>query len=405
MTENRWRDMTASSLDRFADLPGRQATALEALARRPPPVYLADRSVLVDRVEELRRCLIEAWPEHIIAFSFKTNYGVAREGLLRELGVWAEVVSGREYELARALGHAPEQTIFNGPYKTDAELVRALDEGAMVNLNDVEELERTLELARSGRLPEPCPVGLRVSSNRLGIIRQTRFGLSLDDGEAAEAVRLIAETSALRLDGLHMHLLGDTDEVDIYRRAARALGSFAREQSLDELSYVDMGGGFPASGPKPRSRNRWDPRPISEYVEAIAEELFSFFEGERRPVLVLEPGRYLVGDAVVLVSQVIRARVVDGLQTAVTNGAITMLPLIHYVPQIARSFGPDLEPRDGEMLSTVVYGSSCREDDVLFEGPLAETAVGDLLVHYAAGAYNQNLSPGFIFETPELELF
>jgi diaminopimelate decarboxylase len=92
-------------------------------------------------------------------------------------------------------------------------------------------------------------------------------------------------------------------------------------------------------------------------------------------------------------------------EVVVSNGAITMIPLTHYCPQIVRGLSDGLELRSAPNLATVAHGCSCREDDVLYEGPLPEIHVGDYLVHYAAGAYNSNLSPDFIFETPPLVLF
>ena len=60
------------------------------------------------------------------------------------------------------------------------------------------------------------------------------------------------------------------------------------------------------------------------------------------------------------------------------------------------------QPRVGDDVETILYGASCREDDVLHEGRLPNFRVGDFLVYYAVGAYNANLSPDFIFETPPL---
>ena len=89
-------------------------------------------------------------------------------------------------------------------------------------------------------------------------------------------------------------------------------------------------------------------------------------------------------------------------RTLLSNASITMVPLTHYCPQIIRAYTRELEPRSGEPVETILYGASCREDDVLHEGPLAPARVGDLLVYYAVGAYNANLGPDFIFEVPPL---
>ena len=77
-----------------------------------------------------------------------------------------------------------------------------------------------------------------------------------------------------------------------------------------------------------------------------------------------------------------------------------MVPLTHYCPQVVRAFSADLEPRDGGAEPTIVFGASCRENDILYRGLLPAAAPGDLLVFYAAGAYNSTLGPSFIFDAP-----
>ncbi len=380
----------ARDRDRFAPLLGRTET----------PLFLADTGILLDRYVSLERTLARLWGPSAIAYSFKTNYAVAESRVLQEKGAWAEVVSGREYRLARRLGYAGPQIVFNGPYKRDDELRNAVRDGALIHVNDLPELERLLALLPRGA--EGARIGLRVSADSTGG-GSSRFGLSLARGEAEAAVARVASVDGLELAGFHLHLKGDTDDPACYRDAARELARFVADvmpaEGRQRIASLDLGGGFPAHGPKPRSRERWSPRPIDEYVRAITDELATAFPGER-PALILEPGRYLVADAIVFVSEVVRVRRDAGLQLVTGDGAVTMVPLTHYCPQVVRVFSRELELRRGEGERTIVFGASCRENDILYRGLLPRPAVGDLLVFYAAGAYNSTLSPAFIFDAP-----
>jgi diaminopimelate decarboxylase len=380
----------------FPDPQQHKARLADLLRRHPAPVFFGDKAILADRYAALDRALKARWPEHIIAYSFKTNYFAAER--FKELGAWAEVVSGREYELARRLGYSGDRIIFNGPWKSDDQLRRALHDGARIHANDVQELGRLAALAPA----EGCEIALRVNTERTGL-RPSRFGCSLDDGTAAEAIGRIADSAKLQLVGLHMHLLGDTDDPACYRRACEAIGQFMKQHVpdyADKLQYLDLGGGFPAHGPKPHRRASWNPRPIEEYVQTITSALAEFFPGEKKPTLILEPGRYLVGDGIIFISQVVRLQSIAGAQVITCNGSITMVPLTHYCPQVIHPFTGELERRDGAEMPSKVFGSSCREDDVIFEGPLPPVKVGDYLVHSAVGAYNSSLSPNFIFDAP-----
>ena len=377
----------AEERERFAPLLGRMET----------PLFLADKSILEDRYSALRQGLDRLWLPSAIAYSFKTNYAVAESRVFEERGAWAEVVSGREYRLARRLGYTGEEIVFNGPYKRDDELRNALRDGALVHVNDQVELERLLALPS----PAGARIGLRVRAGA-SQVDTSRFGLSLERGEATAAVERITAVDGLELSGFHLHLRGDTDDPAAYREAAGELARFIVEAVPDavreRLASLDLGGGFPAHGPKPRSRERWSPRPIEEYVSALVDGLAPAFPGDSRPALILEPGRYLVADAIVFVAKIVRVEREDGVQLVTCDGAVTMLPLTHYCPQVVRVFSPDLEPRAGSPERTMVFGASCRENDILYRGLLPPAAGSDYLVFYAAGAYNSTLSPAFIFE-------
>lgn len=372
------------------------------LKKNSAPVFVGEKCLLVDRYRRLERALSARWPRCLIAYAFKCSYPVARSNILRELGAGAEVVSDHEYRMARELGFEGDEIVLNGPHKSNEEFERSLVDGALVNVNDGEELARLLELAAAETAT--WRIGIRVTSDQLGLA-PSRFGFSLERREAQQAIRKIHASPQLELAGLHMHLHGDTDDPAVYRRACERLEHLVRESVTTPLQYVDMGGGFPAHGPKPQSRASWNPRPIEEYVETVTGELTRIFPGERKPLLILEPGRYLTNDAICLITRVIRTDRRDGRQQIVSNGAITMLPLVHYCPQVVGAFSPALKAVTGGESETIIYGSSCRENDILYEGPLPSVTVGDYLVHYATGAYNSNLSPNFIFEAPPVLFF
>jgi diaminopimelate decarboxylase len=393
-------------MEHFPDLTAHRARFDEIIGERPTPFFLIEEAILTDRAAVMSERLRSRWGPSVVAYSFKTNYQVAALPLLRALGLRAEVVSGREYAMARSLGYPGEEIVFNGPHKTEAELRRALLDGAQIHVHGAAELARLERVA--SELGGRHGVGIRVAAS-LPYFGHSRFGFSLDDAAAEEALRRICDCPSLELTGLHFHGLGDTTDPHCYRLAARKLVEFAQKSIPDpqrSLRTLDLGGGFPAHGPKPRNRDAsdWDPRPIEEYIDAIVDELAPAFPVGSRPTLILEPGRYLVNDAVLLVAEVIdvSAGGPDAPQQIVSNASITMLPLTHYSPQIVRACSPDLVPRAGSSVDTVVYGASCREDDVLHEGPFPAVRVGDLLVTYAVGAYNANLGPDFIFESPPL---
>lgn len=391
----------------YPDVVAHREAVLPFLQQFKTPLFLCQQDNIVSRFSDLQAALQTHWGPYVISYSFKTNYQVARTGILQSLGAWAEVVSAREYQMARNLEYPGRQIIYNGPYKPDDSLRSALKDQAVVNLNDHDELDRLLKIVE--QLDGDCfDVGIRVSST-LPRVGHSRFGYSLENSEASDAVRRIIGHARVRLVGVHTHVYGDTDDPMIYECAAHRLGSFAREYVLDHgitLKYIDMGGGFPAHSPKPKSRTTWDPQPIEVYVRGITRSLREFFPlGDEGPTLLVEPGRYLVGDAIVLVTRVVHVKTRDDGQVVNCDGSISMVPLTHYSPQIIRAYTPRLEPSKAPLVQTSLHGCTCRENDQLFEGMLPRVSSGDLIIHYAAGAYNANLSPDFIFASPDMRVF
>lgn len=390
----------------YPDVEMHRAKIRQLLQHDGTPVFICERDNLVDRYQALKQSLETRWGKHVIGYSFKTNYQVARSRILQDMGAWAEVVSAREYQMARQLEYPGSSIIFNGPLKPDDSLRAAIADGALININDHDELGRFIEITsdESTRVD----VGIRISSTlpRLG---HSRFGFSLENDEASSAVERIRNSTGLNLVSLHSHLYGDTDDPEIYRVAARRLGEFAKSHIRDyrrALKFVDIGGGYPAHGPKPRSRSAWDPRPIDVYIKHATESLRPFFpDREACPALVVEPGRYLTCDGIILVTRVVHVKPRDEKQMVNCDGSISMVPLTHYCPQVIQAFTPDLVRRAGEEISTVIQGSTCRENDLLYEGQFPRVQPGDYLVHFAAGAYNSNLSPDFIFKSPEMAVY
>lgn len=399
---------TESYDDLFAYYPRIEdhRTALtRILEQSGTPVFVCDRQILIDRYRILKDSLTENWGKQLIGYSFKTNYLVAESGILQEQGAWAEVVSRREYELACRLGYPGAEIIYNGPYKDDGSLRSALTNRSLVNINDHDELDRLIALIADH--DQQYEIGMRVTSDlpRLGI---SRFGFSMENDEAKRAVDKIAACPTLKLVGVHTHLYGDTDAPELYGLAADRVGAFVQTHITDYqncLKFIDMGGGFPAHSPKPKSRQVWEPQPINVYVRHIAESLKEYFpDSPSRPTLIVEPGRYLTCDAIVLVTRVVHVKERSGKQMITCDGSLSMVPLTHYCPQMIRLYGADLRQRQTAKVPTIIQGATCRENDMLYDGEFAAAKVGDYLIHFAAGAYNSSLSPNFIFASPGMEV-
>lgn len=388
--------------NKFPKIAQKRKQIEKLLNKNSTPLFIADKDILLERLEELEKALKKHWKNYQIAYSFKTNYEIAKSNIFKKRSLWAEVVSDKEYKMAKNLGFNGKQIVFNGPYKTNNALLQALKDQALIFVDNFNELDRLLKMSLS--LKKNYQVGLRLNT-KIPYLRESRFGFSINRGEAKQAVKKIMASKNTKLAGFHMHIGTDVDNPLCYREAARSLKKFIKSNisNLTDIKYLDFGGGFPASGLPPLHRKKWNPFPIEHYIKVITKEIIQLFPNQK-PLLIFEPGRYLVEDATIFITKVINSKHLKEKQVLTTNAATTMLPLIYYRPQIVKVFDKNLKEKKGSMIDSIVHGATCREDDVLYQNHLPKTEIDDFIIYYATGAYNLNMGNDFIFNKPRLFL-
>ena len=120
-------------------------------------------------------------------------------------------------------------------------------------------------------------IGLRLSAEVAGV-SSSRFGLSIENGEADAAIARLVSVAGVELAGFHLHLKGDTDDPSSYRDAARRLAAFVESSRPIRLDSIDLGGGFPLTGRNPAAAR--DGPPADRGVrQAIAEGSRQLFPG------------------------------------------------------------------------------------------------------------------------------
>ena len=153
------------------------------------PLFVFSQRTLVAKFRELQQAFSRRYAKVRLAWSYKTNYLDAVCRTFHKEGAWAEVVSPFEYEKAIRGGIVPDHIHWNGPYKPDAALERALAGGAMVHLDNFDELSRAERIAEKlGIRPK---VALRLNLAIDGLPAWSRFGVNLETGQAREAVHRV----------------------------------------------------------------------------------------------------------------------------------------------------------------------------------------------------------------------
>ncbi|MGD7003265.1 hypothetical protein [Corynebacterium halotolerans] len=361
----------------------------------PTPAFVIDVPVLESFVRRFESALDKHWPNSILSYSFKTNSLPWLISFMRDRGVWAEVVSDTEYELALALGYAPEQIVYNGPIKSRERLRAALREGSIINLDAKREVAWTVELARE--MPEQeFKVGLRVNwdleercpgESTTGS-EGSRFGFNAENGEFDQMVsELVA--AGVRVSGVHMHRNSRSQTLEVYRASATVAAELIESRGM-ELDWIDIGGGFFGSV---------DGAPtFDDYVSAIKEVLAPVVD-IGRTCLIVEPGGSLVAVPFQFHSSVLDVKDVGDTRFVVTDASRTNIdPLFRR----RRPFEVSVDTRGtSPRARQVISGFTCMEDDrltTLRDAPALE--VGDRIVFYKVGGYTMSYQSLFIEYLP-----
>jgi len=274
------------------------------------PLFVYSEHNLREKARRIRETFKSRYPNTHFAWSYKTNYLNAICKIFHQEGWLAEVVSDFEYNKARKLGIQGKDIIFNGPGKSKEILEQAITEGALVQIDNWDELGIVEELAKD--LKQPVNVGIRIWLDAGIRPIWSKFGFSLENGEAARAASEIANNPKLKLHTLHTHIGTYILSPEAYGVAAQKLVAL-REQIYTEhnqlVDCLNLGGGFPSHsllhgmiGPPEQIIS-----PIEAYADAITEVLNKLPE-KKRPQLRFETGRHLVDEAGYLLTKVVAVK-------------------------------------------------------------------------------------------------
>jgi len=381
------------------------ATIDSLVERFGSPLFVFSERTMREKYREVHEAFATRYPNVVQAWSYKTNYLQAVCAVFHGEGALAEVVSEFEYEKARKLGIPGSRIIFNGPHKPMGALRRAVEEGAQIHVDHMDEIHDLEQIAQE--LGRRIPVGMRLNLDT-GIYPQwTRFGFNLDSGQALDAVKRVHARGHLVLKGLHAHIGTFILDPDAYGRLAGKLAQFANEVTERfgfDMEYLDVGGGFPS---KSKLKGTYLPPdvavpPIDAYAERITDALFATLPAGSFPRLILETGRALVDEAGYLVTTVVATkRLPDGRRAYVADAGLNDLFTSFWY-----KFNIELDREvQGMNEPAMVNGPLCMNIDVLDEGTLLPALRrGTRLIFSPVGAYNVTQWMQFIEYRPAVVL-
>jgi diaminopimelate decarboxylase len=354
------------------------------------PVYVYNGHTIRDRYQRLQAALASV--PHRLHYTLKANSSAAVLRVVRQLGAGVDVVSGGELHRARCAGFAGSDVVFGGVGKTDDELRAGLAAGVLLfNVESAGELRRLDAIARE--VGVRAPIGLRINPEvsleaahayiKTGE-RGQKFGIPWDD--AIPVAELALSLGGVELVGLDMHLGSQLTRIDPYRAGVARLVDIwrqLRDLGVDTLRYLDIGGGLGV---------RYDTE-ASPDLDRFADMVLPLVR-ETGLTLLMEPGRFLVGNAGVLLTRVIDTKHSGGKDFVIVDAGMTeLLRPSHYgAYHRVEPVAPPGEP------STIVdvVGPVCESGDFLaLDRPLPPVADGDLIAILDVGAYGYVMASNY----------
>ncbi len=364
-----------------------EGVSLEAIAEAVgTPTYVYSTRAIRDQYDALDRALTPV--PHRLHFSAKANSNLAVLRLLQERGAGVDIVSGGELYRAQLAGFSSDALVFSGVGKSPQELREALAAGIlMFNVESFFELEQLNAIA--GELGLRAPVALRVNPEvkvdtphhytRTGE-RGNKFGIPFD--EALDAARRALAMPNIALRGLDMHIGSQVFQLEPYRDGlVRLLELYEQMKAMGatEIRYLDIGGGFAVTYD--------DEQPMD--LDALAAALLPKIQKSGLS-LIVEPGRFIVGNAGVLLARVLHRKKAGTKEYIITDAGMNdLVRPSHYDAYHAIEA---VHARDTKSVVDVV-GPVCESGDFFaLDREVEDVEAGDLVVVRTTGAYGYVMS-------------
>ena len=352
------------------------------------PCYIYSRATLERHWLAFDRAF--AGRPHLICYAVKANSNIALLNVLARLGSGFDIVSLGELQRVLAAGGDAKKIVFSGVGKREDEILAALKIGIRCfNVEVIDELDRINKLA--AELGVIAPVSFRVNPDvdanthpyiSTGL-KENKFGIDIN--LALDEYKRAAQMSNIEVVGIDCHIGSQLTETRPFLDALDKvlnLVSALKAEGID-LKHLDLGGGLGI-----RYNEEQPPEP-ADYIAALLERL-----GETDFEILLEPGRAIVGNAGILVTQVEYLKPTEHKNFAIVDAAMNDLvrPSLYSAWQ---AIIPVKLESDAAELQWDIVGPVCETGDFLGKNRALKLAVGDLLAIRSSGAYGFSMSSNY----------
>lgn len=354
------------------------------------PFYVYSETVIRQKFKEFAGTAAAALKSSLVCFAVKSNANLSVLKILASLGAGADIVSGWELLLALKAGIPADRIVFSGVGKTADELTLAIENGIkQINVESEEEALMINEIAE--RFGKKANIALRINPDVDAHThykmttgkKENKFGI--DWKKARELYQKFNALPGLNPCGIDVHVGSQLTELAPFQETFSRTREIVRALREDGITIrtIDVGGGLGIA-----YKDSDTPPSMEEYIAVVEENL-----GHLDCEIVFEPGRRLLAEAGLLITQVVRVKQTETRAFAIVDAG--MNDLIR--PAIYEAYHGIIPVSEAEVDTPYdVVGPICESSDVFGKDRrLPPLKAGDLLAVKAAGAYGTSMSSNY----------
>lgn len=363
---------------------------VDAARERGTPLLITSEEILEKNYFSIQNAFKKHYKNFRINYAVKANSNPSILSIFRKLGSGADIASLGELFLARFAGFEKEKIMMTSNFSSKDMLEFAMDSGITLNFDDVDQLELI-------KPKVPDIVSFRINpgiggGEFPGIVtggHGSKFGIP--EEFANKAYRYAMDLGVKRF-GIHMHGGSNNLDVNYFKAITEKFFTIARdlEKSLKiEFEFIDIGGGFGVP-----YRSDEEPLDMNAVAENVIENFNNQFSGKSEPLLMVEPGRYLVANSTVLLGKVTTIKNYDKKIIGTDIGMNLLIRPALYNAYHHITIANRLNARLND--DATIVGQVCENTDKIAEQrkfPIAES--NDILCVFNAGAYVYSMSSNY----------
>lgn len=367
------------------------------------PLYLMSENYIIERFDEIKNDFLNKYENVRAVYASKAFLNKEMARIVAREGIGIDVVSGGELYTALAVDFPMENIIFHGNGKSINELEMAVKNNVgRIVVDNLDELVQLNKIAKSHEKKADIlfriTPGVNIDTHKFIQTGQvdSKFGIPLVDGVIYDAVEKAINLENINLLGFHFHVGSQLHDNESHLQSISICMEIINETKNKfnfETKELNVGGGFGI-----KYRDSEERKPLSFFMEPIMDKIeeLSAEYGIKRPKIIIEPGRWVVGESGITLYTVTSVKEIPNLRTYVSvDGGFTDNPRpalyeADYEALVANKYGEE------NTETYTIAGKCCESGDILIwdlESPKIEA--GDILAVLSTGAYNYSMASNY----------